>query len=190
MLLVTNRLDRIQSCGLDGRVNAKQQPNEYGHTEGDRDGGTGNHGGPSGGRRDDTGQREAEADADQPADDGDQDRLGQELPHDISLAGADGAADADLARTFQYCGEHDVHDPDAAYQQRNAGDADHDDVEDELGAAALFQQSGGHHHGEVAGVLVGGGEDGAHHVGGLDGVHPGGHFHVNAVDLVLQVTGI
>ena len=37
-------------------------------------------------------------------------------------AGADGQADADLARPLGDRDEHDVHDADAADEQRNAGD--------------------------------------------------------------------
>ena len=63
----------------------------------------------------------------------------------MSLAArADGPADADLARPLEHRGQHDVHDADAAHQQRDAGDGAHDDVEQALGLAALRQQRLGH----------------------------------------------
>ena len=51
------------------------------------------------------------------------DGLDEKLEEDIPPAGADGHADADFARALGDADEHDVHDADAADQQRNAGDA-------------------------------------------------------------------
>ena len=69
-------------------------------------------------------------DADQSADDGDQHGLRQELTNNVGLACTDGAANTDFARALEHRGQHDVHDADAADQQRDAGDTDHDDGED------------------------------------------------------------
>ena len=46
----------------------------------------------------------------------------EKLPEDVASAGADGQADADLAGPLGHRDEHDVHDPDAADHQRDAGD--------------------------------------------------------------------
>src|ERR1017187_7898364 len=168
VLLVTNGLDGVQFRGLNGRIDSKQQSDEYRYAEGNGNRRTGYHRRPARGRRNDLRQREPEGDADETAGNRDQDRLGQELAHDVALAGANGAADADFARPLEHRRQHDVHDADAAHQQRNTGDADHDNAEDELGSPPLLEQPGGHHHGEIARVLMGGFENGAHHAGGLD----------------------
>ena len=41
---------------------------------------------------------------------------------DVAAVRADGHADADLARALGHAHEHDVHDPDAADEERDAGD--------------------------------------------------------------------
>ena len=46
----------------------------------------------------------------------------QELQQDRPAFGADGFADADLARPLRHRDEHDVHDADAADEQRQPGD--------------------------------------------------------------------
>ena len=47
-------------------------------------------------------------------------RLDQELQQDVARLGAHRHADADLARPLGDADQHDVHDPDAAHQQRHA----------------------------------------------------------------------
>ena len=56
------------------------------------------------------------------ADQGEGDRLDQELHQDVLPAGAHRLAHADLAGALGHRDQHDVHDADAADQQ---GDADH-----------------------------------------------------------------
>src|SRR5208282_4314949 len=63
-----------------------------------------------------------EHDADDAADFAQHDGLHDELGHDVPLLGADGAADADLARPLGDRDEHDVHDADAGGEQ---GDGTH-----------------------------------------------------------------
>ena len=55
-------------------------------------------------------------------DDADDDRLDQELKQDVEAAGADGEPQADFARPLGHRHQHDVHDPDAADDERDAGD--------------------------------------------------------------------
>ena len=50
------------------------------------------------------------------------DALDQELRQHVGAAGAHRHADADLARALGHRHQHDVHDADAAHQQRDAGD--------------------------------------------------------------------
>ena len=64
-----------------------------------------------------------ERDADEPAGERQRQRLDQELRQDVARLGADRHADADLARPLGHAHQHDVHDPDAADQQRHRGDA-------------------------------------------------------------------
>ena len=63
-----------------------------------------------------------EGDAEQAADAGEHDRLDQELLGDVAPLGPQGAADADLAGPLGDGRQHDVHDADAADQQRDRGD--------------------------------------------------------------------
>ena len=63
-----------------------------------------------------------------PAGAGQEDRLDEELLEDVARPGAEGLADADLAGPLLDRDEHDVHDPDAADQQADRGDDDHDQV--------------------------------------------------------------
>ena len=71
-----------------------------------------------------------------------------------ACARPDGAAHADLARPLEHRGQHDVHDADAADQQRDAGDAAHHDVEQALRLPALLEQRLGHHQLVVVGAAV------------------------------------
>ena len=63
---------------------------------------------------------------------------------DVDLARAHRAPHPDLARPLEHGGEHDVHDPDAAHEQRDRGDRPHHHVEEPLGAPALLEQRLGH----------------------------------------------
>ena len=67
-------------------------------------------------------------DADDAADLAEHDGLDDELRHDVALLGADGAANADLARALGDRDEHDVHDADAGGQQRDRADHRHPDA--------------------------------------------------------------
>ena len=76
-------------------------------------------------RRDD----ERKHDAEQPAQYRKENRLEQELQAYLYLFCAHSAAETYLLRTLKYRCEHDVHDADAAYEERYACDAPKDDVE-------------------------------------------------------------
>src|SRR6185295_9967316 len=117
---------------------------------------------------------------------GDHHRLGEKLAHDVALPGADGAADSDLTGALEHGRQHDVHNPDTADQQRDAGDTDHDERENLVGGLLLLQQTGGDQHGEVSRVFVRGGEDGANHTFRLDRIGSGLNPDVEAVNLVLE----
>ena len=73
-------------------------------------------------RGDDARSEKTDADTDQAADDAEQNGFEEKLALDVAFAGADGESDADLAGPFGDGDEHDVHDADAADEQRDAGD--------------------------------------------------------------------
>src|SRR5262249_20334524 len=62
--------------------------------------------------------------ADQSASQAHRRRFNEELDQDGPAFGADGFADADFSRSFGHRDEHDVHDTDAAHEERQAGDED------------------------------------------------------------------
>ena len=62
---------------------------------------------------------------------GDRDRFRQELHQDVSAPRPGGLADPDLARSLGHRCQQDVHDPDPAHQQGDAGDGAHQQLEDE-----------------------------------------------------------
>src|SRR5207247_1210222 len=68
-------------------------------------------------------EHEAERDANPSAEQAEDDRFEEDLQQHIAPARADGHAQADLARPLGDRHQHDIHDPDAAHQQRHAGDA-------------------------------------------------------------------
>jgi len=59
-------------------------------------------------------------------------RLRKELDDDVTLAGPESAANPDLAGPLADRGHHDIHDADAAHQQRDGGDRSEDHREDPL----------------------------------------------------------
>ena len=88
-------------------------------------------------------------DAEQAADAGEHDGLDQELLGDVAPLGAQGAADADLAGPLGDGRQHDVHDADAADQQRDRGDRAEDDAELPGRLLGLEQQVVGDDHVDV-----------------------------------------
>src|SRR5580704_6124512 len=60
-------------------------------------------------------------DSDDAANGGEHRRLGHELEHDVIFSGAQRAANTDFARSFGHAREHDVHDHDAADDQKHSG---------------------------------------------------------------------
>src|ERR1019366_2389335 len=65
------------------------------------------------------GDGESDDDAENAADEGDEDGLGEELEADFAVSGSHGFADADLANAGADGGEHDIHDADAANQKND-----------------------------------------------------------------------
>ena len=130
--------------GVDRGVGAEEQADGDREAEGQRDREARHDRVPVRERRDAPGDAEAQQHARDAARERDHDRLGEELAPDVPARGADGAAHADLARPLEHGGQHDVHDADAAHEQRDAGDAAHDHVEQPLRLPALLEQLLGH----------------------------------------------
>ena len=76
------------------------------------------------------GRAHAQADAQDPADQAEDDRLEQELEENVGLLGPDRHPDADLADALGHRDEHDVHDPDPPDEERDRGDAAQQELED------------------------------------------------------------
>src|SRR5262249_121769 len=91
-------------------------------------------------------------------------RLDQKLQSDVAALGAQRAADADLARPLRHGRQHDVHDTDAADEQRDAGDENQQHLVATLGPSGLRQPVQRHGDGPVVlGVHL---EDGTDNVAG------------------------
>ena len=102
------------------------------------------------------------------------------------LFGADRPTDPDLPGPFHHGRQHNVHDADSADQQRDSGNAHHDDLKDQLRLTLLLEEVGRDDGREIAGILVGRRQDGADDLRSLDRVHSRIDFDVNAVDLCLS----
>ena len=70
------------------------------------------------------------------AEQGEQDRLGEELGADVALGGAERAAQADLGAAFEHGDDHDVGDADGADEQRDGAEPEEEAVERALGVGA------------------------------------------------------
>ena len=91
--------------------------------------------------------------ADDAAEDREHDRLGEHLRHDVGPPRAERLAQADLARPLGHHHQHDVHDDDAADDERQRDDAD-EHGEDAVGGRVVdVQDRVGREHAEVVGLL-------------------------------------
>src|SRR5271156_3149426 len=114
------RFDGVELSGAHGRKNSKEK--SHGGGNGNRqDHGRkrGLHGERKGGANNDH-QGIGENDADQTAGGGKHGGFGEELHQDVLFSRAKGTAEADLAGAFGDAGEHDIHDDDAADNEKNA----------------------------------------------------------------------
>src|SRR5215207_5620119 len=130
-LLPPQGFDGFQPCRTVGRQDPEDEPHQRRHPEGQPDGRTGHRGGDD---RVDLGQQcrdpDAEADACEPADQGQEQRLEEKLKQHVGVRCSDHLADPDLPGAFGDGDEHDVHDPDAADQQGDASNATEEDGEE------------------------------------------------------------
>src|SRR6185312_16926766 len=131
-LFITESLDGINTRRFARGINTEDHPHPHRYSEGDDDGPGADDGRPVGGGGNGPTEDVAEHDAQRAAGDGDEHRFRQKLAEDVAAPGPGGAADADFAGALHHRGQHDVHDADAADQQRDGGDGDHDQGEDAL----------------------------------------------------------
>src|SRR5207253_5944733 len=95
---------------------------------------------------------------------------------DVAAFGAQGAADADLARALGHRSEHDVHDADTADHERDRGDENEEHLVAVAGALSLLEAVERDGNGPVLAVV--GGQAGIIQpvadgdAGVLDGLHP------------------
>ena len=121
-LFVPQRVDGVEAGGGHGRVHAEEDADHDRQAEADGDGPAADDGLPIGELADDVRPADAEQHADQSAGGREHDGFDEELQGDVPPLGPQRAADADLAGALGDRGQHDVHDADAAHQQRDAGD--------------------------------------------------------------------
>src|SRR4051812_34173979 len=105
-LLVTQCLDWIDSRGLPRRVDSEHYPDENRYAEGDHNGSGCDDRLPLGGLCDDPRDQETEADPENASCDRDHRRFREELTKNIVPLRADGAAYANLARSFHHGRQH------------------------------------------------------------------------------------
>src|SRR5256884_3755681 len=134
------RLHRVHLRGAQGGVDAEDDANDPRNGEGDHGRPEGDDGFHAGKVAHEPGNGHAEQHADHAARAGEHHGLNEELRDDVAAFGAERAADADLAGALGHAGEHDVHDADAADDQRDGRNRAEHDVEYLLGALGAFEQ--------------------------------------------------
>src|ERR1051325_10397145 len=120
LLFIPQRLDRMQGGGFAGRIDAKEQPYASRDRHGSNYRRRVHDGFPTGDRGQNGGRTDADADADETAKKRDDRGLDEELHQDVARRCADSFADADLAGALGDGDQHDVHDADAADDERDA----------------------------------------------------------------------
>ena len=84
-------------------------------------------------------------------------------------------------------GQHNVHNANASYQQRDRRYGDHDNGEQPLGSALFGKKLGGNNHAVITGAVVGRVQNGAHDLGHPRHVCAVAQVQINSVDLVTKL---
>src|SRR5439155_13846868 len=126
--------------GAEGGVDAEDDTDQRGDGESDHGRPEGDNGFHAGEVADEPGNGHTEQHAHRAARAGKHHGLNEELRDDIAAFGAERTTDTDLARALGHAGEHDVHDTDAADEQRNGGYRAEHDVENLLGPFGPLEQ--------------------------------------------------
>src|SRR5215472_7262876 len=114
---MSERLNGVEASRPPGRIEAKADAHRRGTADRPDECVGLDQGTPPGDHRDAVRAKQPEPEPTPTTEQGHRDRFRQKLGKDIALAGAYGSAQADLPRTLRDGHEHDVHDPDATYQQ-------------------------------------------------------------------------
>jgi hypothetical protein len=142
-------VDGVEAGGAPGGQKAEDDADGGAGGEGDAERAEGGAHGPLEGADERHGAGEAERGAGGAAEQRQYDGLDEELQPDVALAGADGHADADLARALGDRDEHDVHDADAADHERDGRDDDEQHREHFVDRFLALAELGHGAHGEV-----------------------------------------
>src|SRR5688572_11711970 len=117
-LFPAERFNRVQAGGARRRVRAEEQPDRRRDSDAEPDRPRLEPCGQRCHRRKALGRQEPENDADHTSHRRERDRFGEHLRHDVLAAGAKRFPQTDLARALTHHHQHDVHDDDAAHEQR------------------------------------------------------------------------
>src|SRR5437764_5703222 len=184
-LLVAQAHDRILARGAPGGNDAEDHTHGDGHAEGDdnrqwRDDRVNARGALDDDAEDRTGEDPGDA-----AGEADHHRFAEKLREHVLLPSADRAPNADLPDALEDRREHDVHDPDAADDERDRRDGAEDDVEDRLRPLLLLEQQLGHGNLEVDDLVVPAGEKPTDNIRHLWNSGGSIHLHDDLVELIV-----
>src|SRR3954451_13000080 len=130
------RLSRGHAGGADGGQQSGDGADDEGGGEPAGPGEGRDDGGPVFGVGVDGGRSRAEPDTYGAAQQREQHRFGEELDADVSLGGAERAAEPDFGAAFEHADEHDVADADGADEQGDRAEAKEQAVERAFGVGA------------------------------------------------------
>src|SRR3954469_10471133 len=119
-LFVPQSFDGIETGGFASRIKAEKDSHKHRENGRRQNSHWRDHHGPSRERSDQFGRSYSQQDPDYSSEHAEHHGFYQELPLHIFFRGADGHADADLARALSHRHQHDVHDANAAHDQRDA----------------------------------------------------------------------
>ena len=123
-LLITQGVDGVELAGLHGRCQTEHDADEHGEHHRDEAGAAADCHGGTHDAREHIGKADAAAYPQYTAQRGQHGSLGEELPQDALLLGADGDLQADFPGALGHGDQHDVHHADAADDKGDGGDPD------------------------------------------------------------------
>ena len=121
-LFVTQCLDRVERGGLPRWIKAEEDSDRGANKKCDHDRGGGNQRRPMSRQRDCFRSRDAEKDSENSPDRAKRNRFDQKLRENVAPVRAHGHARADFTRPLRYTDQHNIHDSNAANNERDTGD--------------------------------------------------------------------
>ena len=118
--LIPQGIDRVKAGSFAGRIDAEEETDTDGEREGYEDRRRRDDGLEFADMRDGDGDGATKSDAEDAADDSHDDGFDEELQHDVAEGRAERLPYADLTRALRDRDHHDVHDADAADEERDA----------------------------------------------------------------------